>query len=186
MRTCSAERDDREDSRGGPASDDLALYKDVRLGLQMCRANTLSLTRLHLALRRGDRRCVLEAIDRLHDLDTRIGRLVQRLPVSANDDPETQAISRYVDEQSMAVAFEKLALVSQVSGPDMRSASPHGDKADWPELSSDDPELSSDDEADQVDPAGARPHLSPKALGLVLTVAMFAALAGAVFFALGA
>ena len=178
MRTCSAERDDREDSRGGPASDDLALYKDVRLGLQMCRANTLSLTRLHLALRRGDRRCVLEAIDRLHDLDTRIGRLLQRLP--ANDDPETQAISRYIDEQSMAVAFEKLALVSQVSGPDMRSASPSGDEAGWPEPTG-------DDSADGAGlPVGARAQISPKMLGLIVTLAMFAALAGAVFFALGA
>lgn len=119
MRTSLIEREDDAPSGEPPFPDTDTLRQDVHLGLQICRANSLSLTRLQLALQNGDRRCVLEAIDRLHDLDSQIGRLLKRLPISANDDPEVQAICKHIDEQSMAVAFEKLVLASEVSGPDM-------------------------------------------------------------------
>lgn len=180
MRTCSPERQDRDGSREQPAPDDDALHKDVRLGLQICRANSLSLTRLQLALRKGDRHRVLEAIDRLHDLDTHIGRLLQRLPISANDDPETRAICKYIDEQSIAVAFERLALVSQVSGPDMLSPTHHWSDPDGAGISNECP-------PDQPDPPiGMRPQVSAKVLGLVLALLTFTALVGAILFASGA
>lgn len=180
MTTCSAERQDHESSREPPAPDGTALRRDVYLGLQMCRANSLSLMRLQLALRKGDRHCVLEAIDRLHDLDTHIGRLLQRLPISANDDPETQAICKYIDEQSMAVAFERLALVSQISGPDMLSPTPHWGGPDRMGTSKEAP-------TDQPDaPIATRPEFSAKVLGLVLTLLTFTALVGAILFASGA
>lgn len=177
MRTGSPERQEHDSSREQPAPDGAALRKDVHLGLQICRANSLSLTRLQLALRKGDRHCVLEAIDRLHDLDTHIGRLLQRIPISANDDPETQAIRKYIDEQNMAVAFERLALVSQVSGPDMLSPSDHWSDPDRTGLSKGSP-------PDQPDPPIAtRPWLSAKVLALILALLTFTALVGSILFA---
>lgn len=91
------------------------------LGLQLCRANTMSLTRLQLALRSGNRRSALEAIDRLHALDARIEHLVQRLPPPANEGADWQAIAKHLEDQKIAIAFEKLALASEISGPDMIS-----------------------------------------------------------------
>jgi hypothetical protein len=94
---------------------------DLLLGLQLCRANTMSLTRLQLALRSGDRRGALDSIDRLHALDARFEHLVQRFPRSANENGELQAIEKHLDEQKIAIAFQKLALASGISGPDLVS-----------------------------------------------------------------
>ena len=112
---------------------------DLLLGLQLCRANTMSLTRLQLALRSGNRRCALEAIDRLHALDARIEHLIERLPSPANEDADWQAIARHLEDQKIAIAFEKLALASEISGPDMISNGTDGDvyeaeerAAPWP------------------------------------------------------
>jgi len=177
MRTCSPERQEHDSSRDQPTPDGVALHKDVHLGLQICRANSLSLTRLQFALRTGDRHCVLEAIDRLHDLDTHIGRLLQRLPISANDDPETQAICKYINEQSMAVAFERLALVSQVSGPDMLSPTQHWNDPDRVRISQEGLP------GQATPPITTRPQFSAKVLGLILALLTFTALVGAMLFA---
>jgi len=180
MRPCSAERQDQDSSGEQSVPGGAALRKDVHLGLQICRANSLSLTRLQLALSKGDRHRVLEAIDRLHDLDTHISRLLQRLPISANNDPETQAICKYIDEQSMAVAFEKLALISQVSGPDMLSLTHHWSDPDQAGISAADP-------PDQPEaPLATRPQLTAKVLVLVLALLTLAALVGSILFALRA
>lgn len=96
------------------------------LGLQLCRANTMSLTRLQLALRNGNRHCALEAIDRLHALDTKIENLVERLPPPANERQEWNAITRHLEDQKIAIAFEKLALASEISGPGMVSSTDNG------------------------------------------------------------
>ncbi|GGC14174.1 hypothetical protein GCM10011494_36250 [Novosphingobium endophyticum] len=96
------------------------------LGLQLCRANTMSLTRLQLALRTGNRHCALEAIDRLHALDAKIEHLVERLPPPANERHEWNAIARHLEDQKIAIAFEKLALASEISGPGMVSSTHNG------------------------------------------------------------
>ena len=88
---------------GPPTADDYAL------GLQFCRVGFLSLTRLQLALERG-----------LQALDIDVERLVSALPVSP-DDPQQEHAARIVKEGRMAVAFEKLALASGISGPDLSS-----------------------------------------------------------------
>lgn len=111
-------RDDSELSGPGAPADDLLL------GLQLCRASTMSLTRLQLALRSGDRYCALDAIDRLHAIDCGFERLVERLPGSANENPELQSLARHLEDQKIAIAFEKLALASEVSGPDLVSGTP--------------------------------------------------------------
>ena len=117
---------------------------DHALGLQFCRVGILSLTRLQLALERGDRSRAMEAIDDLHALDVEVERLVGALPVSP-DDPRQARVARILKEGKMAVAFEKLALASGISGPDLSSrplvpnrigdarpdAEPAG-RADWP------------------------------------------------------
>jgi len=93
---------------------------DAALGLQLSRASALSLLRLQLAFERGDRTAAIEAIDRLHALDARIERLLESLPCA--EDPRLRTITRQILEEKMALAFEKLALASGVSGPDLASA----------------------------------------------------------------
>ena len=104
------------------APGDNAPQDDLLLGLQLCRANTMSLTRLQLALRTGNRRSALEAIDRLHALDARIERLLERTPTPANETSDWQAIAKHLEDQKIAIAFEKLALASEIRGPDMVSS----------------------------------------------------------------
>lgn len=125
--------------RGGPPTAD-----DHVLGLQHYRVGLLSLTRLQLALERGDRPRAMGAIDELHALDVEIERLVGTFPVSS-DDPRQRQVARILKEGKMAVAFEKLALASGISGPHLSSqpavpgrasglrqeAEPAG-AADWP------------------------------------------------------
>lgn len=107
-------------------------------GLQYCRASTLSLTRLELALESRDRQRIIEAMDRLHALDGEIERKVASLPA-----PEgAEALTEHLGREKMAVAFEKLVLASGISGPGLASSptslpqpSPIGVPApdiDWP------------------------------------------------------
>lgn len=180
MRTCSPDAEHDGNLQSEPVNEIDAWQSDVHLGLQICRANSLSLTRLQLAMKQNDRHGVLEAIDRLHDLDTRIGRVLQRLPKSADQCPDTQAINQYIDEQSMAVAFARLELISQVSGPDMLSPT-----RDWGAPA---PQgVNREGQPDEPDGQSAtRPQLSAKVLGLILTLLTFAALVGTIAFASGA
>ncbi|QUM71558.1 hypothetical protein [Sphingopyxis granuli] len=94
---------------------------DLFWSLQYCRASALSLTRLELALASSDRQRIVEAIDRLHALDREIERRVASLPPPPDPDPEREAIDRHLDREKMAVAFEKLALASGISGPALAS-----------------------------------------------------------------
>lgn len=99
------------------------------LSLQLSRAGMMALTRLQLAIQSGDRQATMAAMDRLHSLDAEMERLVGRLPERPDDDTEWSAISRHVSDQKLAIAFEKLALASEISGPDVISqgaASPRG------------------------------------------------------------
>ena len=116
-----SEPDDHDDQTGSEPRADNAPREDLLLGLQLCRANAMSLTRLQLALRSGNRRCALEAIDRLHALDARIENLVERLPPPANETSDWKAIAKHLEDQKIAIAFEKLALASEISGPAMVS-----------------------------------------------------------------
>ncbi|SBV31459.1 protein of unknown function [uncultured Sphingopyxis sp.] len=100
---------------GGPPT-----AEDYALGLQFCRVGLLSLTRLQLALERGDRSRAMEAIDDLHALDTEVERLVGALPVSSHDSRQAR-VAGILKQEKMAVAFEKLALASGISGPDLSS-----------------------------------------------------------------
>ena len=89
----------------------------LALALQFSRATALSLARLQLALKSGDRQCALEVMDRLHALDNEMERLVERLPRGLGNDQEWGAIEKHLSDQKLAIAFEKLVLVSEVSGP---------------------------------------------------------------------
>lgn len=118
---------------------DAGLRRKIAEGLQLTRASTIALTRLQLALAGGDRRQTLAAIDRLHILDGEIEHLVEGLPPSpgsgaaASDDGTPvkreeagddllASLSEHLKDQKLALAFEKLALASGVSGPDLVSA----------------------------------------------------------------
>lgn len=113
-----------EEHRGpGPEPDSLAEPGQLVLGLQYCRASSLALTRLQLALTSGDRRTALEAMDCLHSLDAEMERLVRRLPPVpvGHKGAGLASIDRHLGEQKMAIAFEKLAFASGVEGPDLVS-----------------------------------------------------------------
>lgn len=124
------------------ATVDTRLRRKVAEGLQLTRASTIALTRLQLALAGGDRRQAMAAIDRLHVLDGEIELLVEQLPQStasaASDEQHTATVdlpaigeplgedllaslSKHLTDQKLALAFEKLALASGISGPDLVS-----------------------------------------------------------------
>lgn len=128
-----APRDGSAPLPGRREADDPRLHdlaREVSRGLQLSRGTALSLTRLQLAIRSGDRQQALAALDRLHTLDAELEHLVEGLPgAEAPDEPQAApadaefdaALARHVEEQKLALAFEKLALVSQISGPDVAS-----------------------------------------------------------------
>lgn len=157
-----------------------ALVREIRRGLQLARGSALSLTRLQLALKTGDRQAAMAAMDRLHAIDTEMERLVDHLPAPADDNPDDQAwnlIVRQLGDQKAALAFEKLALVSGVSGPDMVSdaldpfdASPEGSV---PAAESSGGMAYSAAVPDRR-PSG---EIAPRAFGLVLTLALMAVIA---------
>lgn len=117
---------------------DAGLRRKIAEGLQLTRASTIALTRLQLALAGGDRRQTMAAIDRLHILDGEIEHLVEGLPPSSeseaaasgdgiavnreeSDDDLLASLSEHLKDQKLALAFEKLALASGISGPDLVS-----------------------------------------------------------------
>ena len=117
-----------------PAPADLAadLAAELARSLQLSRAGALSLTRLQLAIKGGDRQATMAAMDRLHAVDAEMERLVDRLPHPGARDParaEWDAISRHLTDQKLSLAFEKLAMVSEISGPGMTSPSARPDLA---------------------------------------------------------
>ena len=89
--------------------------------VQLSRAQAMALTRLHFALAGGNRQTAMEAMDRLHALDAEAEALAARLPAAPLDDEEAAAVGRHLADQKLAIAFEKLALASSISGPGMVS-----------------------------------------------------------------
>ncbi len=142
MNALSTRHEDHRTDPGAPSDAAASAAGDYALGLQLWRTGMLSLTRLQLALERGDRPRAMEAIDDLHALDIAVERLVDALP--ASDDPRHAEVRQCLQREKMAVAFEKLALASGISGPGLashpafpRSAAVHENDehepvADWP------------------------------------------------------
>ena len=117
----------------GPQEESRPTAADQALGLQFCRAGLLSLTRLQLALERGDRAQAMAAIDHLHALDLEMERAVEALALPA---PVAwpEAIGGHLKEEKMAIAFEKLALASGISGPKLTGRSSTAPGVDAPPL----------------------------------------------------
>lgn len=146
--------------------------------LQLSRASTIALARLQLAIRSNDRRQALAAMDRIHALDTEMERLLSHLPAPGGDDPEWQAMMRHLGDQKLALDFEKLALASGVSGPDMIT------RTDASSFSEDTkPQAASDTDDDAGRGTTSVIHLepvewtapSPRFIGLALTLLVMAA-----------
>ena len=120
-----SETDDAPAAPADPVADPVGdLAAELGRSLQLSRAGALGLTRLQLAIKCGDRQAAMEAMDRLHAVDAEMERIVERLPHPGETDPahaEWQAIARHLADQKLSLAFEKLAMVSEISGPDMVS-----------------------------------------------------------------
>lgn len=174
-----------------PAPDALAeLRMEVAHGLQLSRASTLALMRLQLAIQGGERAQALEAVDRLDTLDAELEGVVLRLSPPGDNDEVLQAIARHLESQKLALAFEKLALASGIVGPDLVSiehAWPARDQAAPPPAETGDPdqvrEMPDLSELwtvmDQFEPEQPR-GISPKVWGLIATLLVAMAIAGAV------
>jgi len=181
-----------------PAALDATL-RHVMQGLQLSRASTLALMRMQLAVRSGERLQAMEAMDRLDTLDTELEKLIALLPAPDSNDPGWLAVNKHIDDQKLALAFEKLALASGIVGPGMVSiedALPAqaempdqpADPATWeptepvpemPELAALRPTL----EAAEDDFAPHRSGgISPTVIGLILTLLIAAGAAAGVWF----
>ena len=146
-----------------------ALAREIGHGLQLSRGTALALTRLQLALKTGDRHAAMAAMDRLHAIDTEMEQLTARLPTPAEGDPDApdwNLIARQLGDQKTALAFEKLALVSGVSGPDMVS------QAQQPYADEPAPEH-------EPTPRDSAPDIARHAFGLVLALAAMAVIIAA-------
>lgn len=171
-----------------------AALSQISQGLQLSRASTMALMRLQLAIRAGERLQAMEAMDRLDTLDAELERIISRLPSPANDDPAWQALAKHLDDQKLALAFEKLALASGIIGPDLVSiehawpdapagqqdaAAADAEEDRAPGENSDLPDLSAlRPPAEEFEPARSR-GISPAVYGFVLTLLVIAAIAGA-------
>jgi hypothetical protein len=173
--------------------DPAALAAGLARSLQLSRANALALTRLQLAIRSNDRRAAMTALDRLHALDAEMKRVVDHLPAPAADEPvrpEWDAMARHLDDQKMALSFEKLAMASEISGPDLVSARqpqplhPPARSEEWPASQTpaeqdDQPPLAECPRLPAVQPVG-RKAVPIWLLGLLAAVLAMVALAAAV------
>lgn len=165
-----------------------AALVEVTHGLQLSRASTMALMRLQLALRSGDRVQALEAVDRLDTLDAELESVIARLAPPGEGDETLQAIAKHLEAQKLALAFEKLALASGIVGPGLVSI-----ENAWPAREEPAPTPDADDPdavrempdltelwsvMDQFEPEKPR-GLSPKVWGLIATLLVVMAAAGA-------
>lgn len=132
-------------------SHDAATTTELGLGLQLSRASLMALTRLQLAIQSGDRQQTMAAMDRLHALDAEMERLVESLPAPQGSQAEWSKIAKHVSDQKLAIAFDKLALVSEISGPDMTSR-PTGSASAIPLTEADEPTALPDRPIEDVPP----------------------------------
>ena len=119
----------------GPSVSSVAFRKS----LQLTRASTMALTRLQLALTRSDKHQARVAMDCLLDIDAELESFVADLSIPQElDDADWQSISEHLKALKTAIAFEKLALAGEISGPalappplDLHREMEAAD-ADWP------------------------------------------------------
>lgn len=91
--------------------------------LQLTRASTMALTRLQLALTRADRHQARVAMDCLLDIDAELEGFVADLSIPQGlDDPDWQSISEHLKALKTAIAFEKLVLAGEMTGPALAEA----------------------------------------------------------------
>jgi hypothetical protein len=105
------------------------------LDLQFVRASALAQTRLQLAVLSGNRRRALEQIDRLVAIDTELERAIERRAALPTD-PQRPApelapgpapnsannLTGDLADQRLAIASEKLALMSEITLPRLEPA----------------------------------------------------------------
>jgi len=97
------------------------------LDLQFVRASALAQTRLQLAVLSGNRRRALEQIDRLVAIDTALERAIESRSGHAAETPGqppklSEDLTADLDDQRLAIASEKLALMSEITLPRLEPA----------------------------------------------------------------
>ena len=90
-----------------------------RLDLQVVRASALAQTRLQLAVLSGNRRRALEQIDRLVAIDRQLERLTDG---PTGPLPDLEDLAGDLVDQRLAIASEKLALMSDIALPRLEPA----------------------------------------------------------------
>lgn len=177
MTTASTSPARADDDETEPGIEEAIPSNALSMGLQLSRASTMAMLRLQLALESGERRQALEAIDRLHALDAEMERLVNQLPLPG-DDADLRAITRHVGDQKVQLAFDKLALASGISGPDMNS----GDTPMPPRPAEEPPSTPMLAALADTDEPPSRRSLPDWLIPLLLALAATAALAVAILF----
>jgi hypothetical protein len=157
-------------------------------GLMLVRASTIKVVRLQLAMERRDRQSALQAVDDLVMLDGKIRDFLNEIPASAND---LGSMQQEIDEQRRCLAREKFTLGAGTSRfraaagesrwiePEPIRAEPAAPRilrAHQAEQPADRPAGETEDETMPGQPAS---RLSWA--GILLAIAIIAALAGFVF-----
>ena len=174
-----------------------AALNDIAQGLQLSRASAIALMRLQLAVRSGDRHQAMEAIDRLDTLDAQLEGVAKRLRSSDGNEAADTAwrhIGKHLEVQKLGLAFEKLALASGIVGPDLVSIENAWPDRERPARKEPAPSPADTDDSDavrempdltdlwsvmdQFEPEKPR-GLSPKVWGLIATILVAMAAAGA-------
>ena len=89
----------------------------TRLDLQFLRASGLAQARLQLAVLAGNRRRVLEQLDRLIGIDRQLERIAR-----GEGAPAAEALEADLADQRLAIASEKLALTAEIRLPRLEPA----------------------------------------------------------------
>ncbi|WEK43913.1 MAG: hypothetical protein P0Y64_03530 [Candidatus Sphingomonas colombiensis] len=88
----------------------LADAQALRTGLELARANQLTMLRLQLALHKSNRRAAMQALDNLLDVDAEMEGLVAALTNTLPSVADETGLSGFVGRQKAAIAIEKHAL----------------------------------------------------------------------------
>jgi len=90
-------------------------------GMQLLRAVSTQSVRLQLAMLKRGRRPTIESLDSLAAMDRELEHFIEGIGPDGFAAPELEEIAELVALQKTALANEKIALMAEISGPDVVS-----------------------------------------------------------------